>query len=170
MSNLSTLMRLDEGAIRLDNLADEIEREINELEQNGKANDVAAYFFALREAYTKLDASRKKVYAQKDRIDKHLLPAKMEAIDVDLLRMPDLGRSFSKQTKYSASFIDKAAGYEWLREIGSDALITETVNAGTLASFVKNRMIEEGLDPPEDIVNFKSYHVIGVTKYTPKKT
>ena len=96
------------------------------------------------------------------------LVRRAEADDLDLIRIPELARSFYPQTKYSAKVADKDKLAEWLREIGQDALITETVNSSTLAGFLKERLLEEGIDPPEEFVQLTTYKAIGSSKYAPK--
>ena len=45
---------------------------------------------------------------------------------------------------------DKPVGFQWLREQGHGGLITETVNASTLAAFAKNMMDTEGKELPHE--------------------
>ena len=102
-------------------------------------------------------------------MDKFILPTKFDASDLDLIRIPELARSFYPTTKYSAKTLDKEELMKWLRDLGQDALISETVNSSTLAGFLKERMLEEGIDPPEEIVQLTTYKSIGSSKYTPKE-
>lgn len=159
-------------------VGDMLEGIFNEIEaRNRKASTslgsaapaaIATALFFMDATHKRLDEMRKRYYHEKDHLDKKVLPAALEAAGTDIVRVPELARSFSLQTKYSASFVDKDKGFEWLRGRGSEDLIQETVNAGTLAAFVKSLIIDEGVDPPEDIVKVSTYQTIGVTKYTPK--
>lgn len=133
-----------------------------------QAPETARMLFAVKTAHEDLDKATKGLYHVKDALDKNILPAKLEAAGVDLIRVPELARSFSVNEKTSASFIDKERGFDWLREIGQGDLIQETVNAGTLSTFIRNLQMEQGIDPPDDIVKVSTYKTISVTKYTPK--
>lgn len=156
----------DDLATTIEGLKDLVERLRDDAGAN--AATAARCLLAIKETHAKLDAATKSLYRVRDFLDKSIVPTKMEAEGVDMVRIPELGRSFSKQSKMSASFIDKQAGFEWLRSIGQGDIIQETVNAGTLASFVRNMIIEEGIDPPEDVVKVTSYNTTSINKYTPK--
>lgn len=133
-------------------------------------NDVAHIYFLVKLAHEALDTQIKALYHIKDKLDKKIVPEFFERLrsEDDIVRVPEIGRSFSVNEKTSATFIDKDVGYAWLREIGQGDLIQETVNAGTLSAFVRNRQLEEGLDPPEDIVKVSIYKTTSINKYTPK--
>ena len=47
-------------------------------------------------------------------------------------------------------------------------MIQETVNAGTLSAFIRNMILEQGIDPPEDIVKVSTYSTTSMVKYRPK--
>lgn len=129
---------------------------------------IAIGFFALKTEYDALDKAVKVLYHVKDRIDKSILPMRMEDFHMDMCRVPEIARSFSVQDRLSASLIDKPKGMQWLRDNGLGDLIQETVNAGTLASAMRNMILEEGREPPEDLIKTTKYNTISVTKYTPK--
>lgn len=130
--------------------------------------DLGTALFRAKEGYDKLDALVKKLYHFKDRLDKHTLPTRMADAGLEMFRVPSIARSFSTVEKTSASFIDKQKGYEWLRNIGQGDIIQETVNAGTLAAFCRNMVLEQGQEPPTDIIKMSSYSVTSITKYRPK--
>lgn len=133
-----------------------------------KPAEIALMLFAISGAHEKLDASAKALYHVKDKLNKVVLPKRLEDNNTDIVRVPEIARSFSLQTKTSASFIDNEAGFAWLREIGQGDLITQTVNAGTLSAFVRNLQNDQGIDPPEEIVRVNTYNTISVNKYKPK--
>lgn len=159
---------------RLTEIADDIRATlgtINEAVGAAKAKglvDLAKAYYALKEGYAELDAARKQVYAVLDSIDKFELPKMFEDADVDLIRIPELGRSFYPQMKYSARVQDKDALMNWLRERGQEDLISETVNSSTLAGYLKNLLLEEGVEIPEEIGQLTTYKGIGSSKYNPK--
>lgn len=125
-------------------------------------------FHALNDGYKELDAARKAIYAILDKHEKFILPKMFDDADLDLVRIPELARSFYPTTKYSASVGDKDELMKWLRERGQGELISETVNSSTLAGFLKTLMLDEGVEAPSEIAILKTYKTIGSSKYTPK--
>lgn len=166
----ATCARLNKGAAFLGELVQHLSGLVEEIAQDISItpSQVARAFFSIREAHAALDAQVKAVYHLRDRLDKNILPERLDTHGTDMTRVPDLGRSFSITHRLSVSFIDREAGFEWLRGLGQGDLIQETVNAGTLAAFVRNLQINEGVDPPEDVVKLNPYRTISVTKYSPK--
>lgn len=161
--------RIIKAAEFLNEVADQTDKLVENVEGTADVTTSCEVFLRLKEAYEGLDKARKRIYAAKDKMDKAVVPAKLENCGMDKVQIPSLGRSFYTVTKYSASFVDREKGYEWLRENGNADVITETVNASTLAGLVKDMVLEEGIDPPEDVVKFTSYNTTGSSKYTPKK-
>ena len=141
---------------------------LTECEDHGSLEDLVSTWWQISQQYKRLDNLKKELYIALDRLNKGVLPEKFADRDLDKIQIASLSRSFYPITKLSASFPDKEAGFAWLRENGDDALITETVNAGTLASHVKRMIEDEGIDPPEDIVKVNTYKITGSSKYTPK--
>ena len=97
------------------------------------------------------------------------IPEKLEELGLDKIQVPALKRSFYPVTRYSSSMKDKDLAFEWLREQGLEALIKETVNSNSLTTYLKSRLLEEGLEPPEDLFKFSSFTYTGSSKYTPKE-
>lgn len=151
-------------------LADRMEKWAEGYKENpGKPSEVAGHLLKAKDGHAELDKAIKRIYHVKDMLEKYLMPKVLEDEGLDKISVPELGKTFASQTKTSASFWDKEKGYAWLRENGHEDMIQETVNAGTLSAFVRNMMINEGIDPPEDIVKVSTYNTTGITKYTPKK-
>lgn len=125
--------------------------------------------FLTKNYYEDVDKQVKRVYHFQDMLNKHLLPERMKEQNSGGFRVPTIARSFSIVEKTSASFLDKEAGLEWLRKIGQGDMIQETVNAGTLAAFCRNMILNEGLEPPEDIIKVTTYSTTSMVKYRPKK-
>lgn len=148
----------------------ELKKAVDKLRDDPQANPATAakVLFAVKDAHAQLDAAVKQLYAVRDFLDKVIVPTKMDEAGVDMVRVPELARSFSKQNKMSASFLDKEKGFEWLRSIGQGDIIQETVNAGTLASFCRNMILEEGIEPPDDVVKVSTYSTTSINKYTPR--
>jgi len=146
----------------------EIEALAEVTEKEGDVFQTCSAFQKIKDEYEALDYQRKRLYAVKDKFDKFLVPAVIDKFGMDQVRIPELGRSFYPVIKYSASILDKSRGFEWLRSNGASELITETVNAGTLSSFLKDYTLGQGRDAPDDIFKFSSYYTTGSSKYTPK--
>lgn len=155
--------QINEVASDIDKLGEEL-RNSNSVEP---AELVEVYFY-LKEQYDAADKSLKRVYHVNDMLNKHLIPERLMGAGLDGIRVPSIARSVSIITKTSASMTDKEKGFEWLRSIGQGDLIQETVNAGTLAAFCRNLVLEQGIDPPADIVKVSTYNTTGLTKYRPK--
>ena len=77
-----------------------------------------------------------------------MMPEALDANGGDLIRIPEIGRSFGFTSKMSVSMIDKEAGMKWLEDEGHGALIQPTVNASTLAAFAKSLLLDQGIDCP----------------------
>lgn len=133
-----------------------------------KPADIAIALFSLKEAYSKLDETTKRLYHVHNTLDKNVLPERLIEADLDAIRVPEIARSFSLRDNTTASMLDKERGFEWLRSIGQGDLIQETVNAGTLASFCRNMLLEQGVEPPADIIKVNTYKSVSINKYTPK--
>lgn len=133
-----------------------------------KPAEIAVQLFHIKAMYEALDGAAKKVYHTKDRLDKNVMPERLADYGMDMIRVPEIARSFSVLDKTSASMVDKAKGFEWLRHNNLGDLIQETVNAGTLASAMRNMVLEQGIEPPEDIIKITSYKATSINKYTPK--
>lgn len=58
----------------------------------------------------------------------------------------------------------KPEAYAWLVDNGLDALITQTVNASTLAAALRKRMDDEGKEPPEELFNAAYMPTTSLTK------
>ena len=134
--------------------------------------DALIAYFNFQDMYKRLDALRKVVYHRKDLMDKVVIPKILEDGGVqDGIKIrinENQGINFRVATKTSARVVDKEKLYAWLRERGDGDIITETVNAGTLASMLKHLLLDEGIEAPEGTVELKTYNGVGMTKYKPK--
>lgn len=122
----------------------------------------------LKDVNKEVEEARKKLGALIELFGKSILPTEFELRGFDQFRSPSACRSFTMRTEYTARVVDKEAGYVWLRENGGADLIQETVNAGTLKSFLVSKLNDEGVEPPEEVIKLNSFSVIGSNKYTPK--
>lgn len=128
----------------------------------------AEFYFHLDTAYDAADTARKRVYHVNDMMNKHLIPSRLKDAGLDLIRVAAVARSFSIVTKTSATMLDKVRGFEWLRANGQGDIIQETVNAGTLSAFCRSLILEQGIEPPSDIIKVSTYDTTSMTRYRPK--
>jgi hypothetical protein len=130
------------------------------------------YFKGADDAYGELDVARKGVYHIINNLEQNIVPQRLEDAGCeDGIRINfgnGVGYNFRRSTKFSAKTIDKAALFNWLRERGDGEMIQETVNAQTLATYLKHKMLDEGIEPPAGVAELTTYYGVGVNKYTPK--
>lgn len=151
-------------------LADKSEDYLKKVEDDLtlKPADMAKAYWAVSTLHDDLKKQLTRIYHVMNALDKNVLPKLFDHHGVDMVRIPELGRSFSLRQMTTASMLDKEAALAWLRDNGHGDLIQETVNAGTLASFIRNMILEEGTEPPEELFKVNSYKTIGSNKYNPK--
>ncbi len=152
---------------QLERLIAQTEDQFQQIEKSGKLVDLCVAFFHFCETYQQIDGLRKRLYHLLDSLDKVVIPTTMQAQGVEKLSVAEVEHSFYILPKYSASVLDKEAAYKWLRKNGMSELITETVNSGTLAARLVEMVLQEAKDPPE-CIDFKTYNITGMSKYTPK--
>jgi len=155
--------------ILIDRLVKSYDDRLNGREHLREIVPLLTEFQEIDEGYATIDVARKRLYAVLNRADKNSVPEALENEGVDKIAIPSLKRSYYVLNRYSASMLDKEGVFSWLREQGAEALITETVNAGTLAAYLKERTIKEGVDPPDELIKFTEYKIVGSSKYTPKQ-
>lgn len=122
------------------------------------------HFADLRRLAERAKTVREALYELEDSLSKAAIPDLFVHIRNTTGQKPPfyiegVGR-VSVSHKWSASILDKPAGFSWLREHQAGDLIQETVNAQSLASYAKRKIEEDGVDLPPEI--FK----VGTTPYT----
>ena len=151
----------------LESIADDAkkaESAINEM----SLSEQCSYLFRVKKQYEDINEQVKKLYRHVDKLSKVIIPEAMDDAGVDKIRVPEVATSFYPLVKYSASMLDKGAGFQYLRDNNAGALITETVNASSLSAYLRDRLVNEGVEPPEDVFKFGIYKITGMSKYTPK--
>lgn len=165
--------KFDGIAARVDAILSQIIALFPMMEENKEQTlaDRLIFFHQASEFHDKIDAIRKKLYKAIDGWDKSYLPQQFEASGQDSARVPAIGRSFYPIDKFTASVVaeKKPEAYAWLRANNAGDIITETVNAGTLATFIRSMQQEHNIDPPEALFKTNSYQVIGSSRYTVKE-
>jgi ABC-type transporter Mla subunit MlaD len=164
----NAIEEIDACLDQLESFVDNIPDVMGSIEQECELSDLLVAYYRLSDRYQRLDTLRKALYKTQDKYNKNIVPQKMFDADVSKVSVDSIGVTFYPLTKYSASVIDKENGFDWLRENNLDSLITETVNAQTLASTFKDMLLNQGIEPPSDYFKFTTYHTMGQSKFTPK--
>ena len=133
---------------------------------NTQIFELADQLKAAKEQKKELDAQVKELGAEIDRLDLALSDAMAEA---ECERFSRNGSTFYLNTRLYASPVagKKEELFAALKENGYGSIVTETVNANTLSSFVKEQMAENDEEVPawlaEKISTFEQVSV-GIRK------
>ncbi len=121
---------------------------MEDFKQNLELTELADRLFEKKEQKKDLEAQSKNLTAEIEELDKKLSDAMAEA-EVD--KFSHCGRTFYLNTRLFASAQQgrKDELFAALKENGFGEIVTETVNANTLASFCKEQMAENGDELPE---------------------
>lgn len=149
---------------KIDDAISAIVDESMELEKTGDVPDILRFYESIRSAYEALDAAKKRLGSTVDIMSKKVIPEAMGNAGVKTITMEDIGYRFTVSQRYFCSMPNKEDGMEWLRKNGAGDLIQPTVNSGTLSSWAKNRLEEEGLDLPENLFNVTLIPTTSMTK------
>lgn len=112
------------------------------------------------------DMGTKKSAVQKryDWIRNAQLPGQMETEGLENFRLDGVGRvGLTADMWVSIPAATKEAFYEWLRQNGREAIITNTVNASSLKAMAKNA-IKNGEPLPPDLIKITPYTRATITK------
>lgn len=131
-------------------------------------SDVVGILMNLKEMHDAFKDAAAKIHHSVDDLAIHTIPELMEKAEISSARFPEHGVTVSRATRYHASMKDREAAFDWLRTNGYGALIAESVHATKLTSVLKERLLEEGMDPPDDIFNFNSYNYAATRKSSKK--
>lgn len=128
--------------------------------------ELADQLKAAKDKKKELDAEVKSLNAQIEEMDVALSDAMAEA---ECERFSRNGNTFYLNTRLFASPIagQKEAMFQALKENGYGEIVTETVNANTLASFVKEQMAENNDKVPgwiAQVVNTFEKVSVGIRK------
>jgi hypothetical protein len=97
-----------------------------------------------------------------DALRKHIVPAKMEEMGIESVRIEGVGTLSLAVDAYCSTPADKRqALMDWLESHNAGDLITTTVNASTLKAFMKEQATE-GNELP-DMVKFEPYTYSKIT-------
>jgi len=163
-------MKIQDTLSHLTKNADDCEAWLKEVRDDKSIPlvEVIKDYWRLKGLHEELKAAVTRIYNVMNSLEKGEIPARMTDAELDMVRIPELARSFSLRIMTSASMLDKDKAFEWVRGLGHEDLIQETINSGTLAAFCRNLMLEQGIEPPDDVIKVTTYNTIGSAKYTPK--
>ena len=132
-------------------------------ESTGKLEDACRLMFLVEQAYDQLDEERKKVGLSLNHLNREVVPDLLKERKLTNIPLWDLERQFNASVRVTASVPDKTTGFAWLRDKGKGDLITETVNASSLAAFAQQYVQETQEDLPE-CFKLSLMTVVSVTK------
>lgn len=165
------ISHVNDAAAFLRQALDKVEQYLHGVDaQAVDLREVAVALYLVKETHARIDEQKKRLGASLQLLDTVLVPKVMELRGFDLFRVPEIEKSFSRRQQMTAKVVDPVKLKEWLRELGQEDMITETVNAGTLAAYCRGLLEEQGLEPPEDAVQLNSYYRIGINKYNAAKS
>ena len=160
--------KLDTAYRALRDAVDSLDIEHKAVADSATAVDKAVMLFDISNVHEAFDELVKRLFWMKEFFSKTVVPTALLNDDTPRISIDSIGKTVSILTKYSATIVDKPKALEWLRSPGNGDLVGETVNAGTLASFLKARMVEEGIDPDPELFKFSTYKVTSLTGYKSK--
>lgn len=136
--------------------------------KRGELEDACRLYYHIRKEYDNVNEVRKKIGGQLEHMSYNVIPNLMEVREVRNITLDDVSTRFSLSTRTSATMLNKQEVMDWLREIGAGDMITETVNASSLGSFVDEYVTEKQIDPP-DCVQVKRHSLTSMTKVKSKE-
>lgn len=134
------------------------------------ASELAHLYGMVRDMNTLVGEALKPLSDAAGILANNLIPKEFENENLTSFTTQD-GYRVTVSTAYRASIKadKKEEAYDWLRKNNLDALITETVNAGTLSAAGKKLTEDEGKELPEDLFNAAYMPTTSLTKVAPKK-
>jgi hypothetical protein len=155
-------MRKTCNAMRL--LADKLYEDTAEAIESNDPIVVATHYSQLRDARELIKDARERLDELETRMSREDVPNVLRANKLPKgIFIEGIGRVGLSQ-RWSASIIDKDAGFQWLRNNNHEGLITETVNSSTLSAFAKDMFVNHNLELPEDIFKVGQMTITSITK------
>ncbi len=149
----------------LSELVQEIDKELNEDDfKRMHPVDLTHEMSCLRDVSKTIGASKAVFTKLYDHIRFNALPNKMEEEGLEGFTVTGIGRvSLTSDIAVTIPAKLKLQAYEWIVDEGHGDLITETINAQTLASFVKKQM-RDGLTVPDKLFSIRPFTRATITK------
>lgn len=156
--------RLYQKAAQIEDDINELRSEMSDMVDDAKsAPEMAEVFILLKNSREVMDKALKDVTKLRDTVSYKLLP-EMMSDDGMTSFVTNTGYRVSVSNRFSASFVDKESGYDWLRENDLGDIIVETVNSQTLSATIRRMMEDEGIEPPEEAIKTSIAPYTSVTK------
>jgi hypothetical protein len=157
-----TRLSADYAGGKLDAMIDRARRDTLALVDKADPSDLVRHFQELRARYRELKNKIESLEKEVDFLSSSAIPDLFASKHITSIRIEDLGL-IKVNNRWVASMPDREAGMDWLRETGNGALIIETVNSQTLASFAKDRALE-GNPLPENLFRVGTSPYTSITK------
>jgi len=131
--------------------------EMNLLELAQEMKDV-------REQLDSIKAVATGLQKQFDILRLQFIPNKMEEDDIRNITIEGVGRVGVTSDMYVSTLAENRESLrDWMRNHDHGSLVSETINASTLKSWVKNQ-ITEGNEYPSDLIDVKPFTRASITK------
>lgn len=129
---------------------------------------IITHFVQLRNVNATIKAAREALSELEDEFSRHHIPDVVAELREKTGQKPPfhiegIGR-VSVANKFSCTVLDRPKAHDWLRESGNGALVIETTNASTLASFAKDLTVNQGKSLPPDIFKVGTVPYTSITK------
>ena len=136
------------------------------VDETTAAIDMARLFIFLKESRDAYDAESKRIGKLMNYVGNSRLPDLMETEDLKMIKFDQLKRRVQVSHRQGCTIIadQRDAAFDWFRDNGHEALITETVNSSTLAAFSKDYITEHAKDLPPDLFKTVVQPFISVVK------
>jgi hypothetical protein len=121
-----------------------------------------AHYADARAAVKALSAQVTELQRHVDSLSYQALPTMFANAGVKSIKIDGVGR-VTVNDHWSASILNREAGFVWLRKTGNEGLIIETVNAQTLGAFAKAELKAER-PLPDDIFRVTARPFISIEK------
>jgi hypothetical protein len=126
--------------------------------------ELAKEFIKLKDKLARAEERAKQAREEFDHLRKHVIPARMEEDGMTSIRLAGVGTLKIVNDAYvSTKSGEREHLLEWVRSIGGEDIVTETVNSSTLKAFIKER-VAGGESFPDTIINYAPYQYASVVK------
>jgi hypothetical protein len=151
------------GAVdRLRNIAAQLQIAAREVPARGHL-DTIRFYHKFDQAFEALSEMKKSLNETSDFLSRDTIPELMREAGVKTITVEGVGR-VTVSHRFSCSIIDKALGYQWLRDHNLGDIITETVNSSTMAATARNLLEKEGRELPPEIFKTGTSPYTSITK------
>jgi hypothetical protein len=112
--------------------------------------ELVRFYADMREGAEALRESVASLSKLEQNLSYEAIPACFDAAGIQNINVTGYGL-VSLTRRWSCSFVDKEAGFKYLRDHGQGGMIIETVPAPTLGAWAKSEVEEKGVEPPDSL-------------------